>query len=77
MQVDEAGDDQVARRVDGLGRRRREVGSDGRDAPLLDADIDQLVAATQPSIADEKVHGFSGLPRRPDLRRRAAIGLRG
>ncbi len=76
MQVDEAGDDQVARRVDRLGRRRREIGSDGRDASLLDADVDQLVAATQPSIADEKVHGFSGLPRRPGRQRRAAIGLR-
>jgi len=75
MKVDEARNDQVARRVDGLRSRCREVRSDGRNPSLLDADIDELLAATQPSIADEKIHGFSVLPRHPDRQRRAAIGL--
>src|SRR4029450_7797936 len=57
MQVDEARDNQVSRRINRLSRRRGEVGSDGRNPSLFDPNIDELVPATQPSIADEKIHG--------------------
>jgi hypothetical protein len=64
MQVDEARDDQVSRCINGLSRRGGEAGSGGCNPSLLDPDVDELIPATQPSIADEKIHllWFASMP---------------
>jgi hypothetical protein len=68
MQVDEARDDQVAGRIDRLRRRRGKIRVDGRNPSALDGDIDGLLAAAQPGIANDKIGQVRSRMCRPRVR---------